>query len=415
MNKKQAWHIRWLYFLLFIAAGFGAPWIGYFCKHTLIHPDGTPAIELIKILFFVMPIIGLFASMFSGVIADRLKIGNHIIAYACLLLFVIDILIAQLAEEWTSAWSLTTKFWVMFSLFVVMTIAHRPISPLIEAETMIFLNTYKRREHYGILRLWGTFGWMVSTILMGIGLFLSDNAYAIVYYASAIGFLSVGAITIKGTKAKLPSKPIQIPWEHLQKDHMFKLFLVFVFIYGIFATASFSYISYFFDDVMQNPLHIGLLIGLWTLFEIPIMIFSHTLIKLLGNRWLIVLGLGFTALRFILYSFFTPETPFLTKFLVTLIHGPAYGLGHIGMIDLVDRQAHGDMRHTYMTLYSAALYTLAAAIGGFIGGSIIQAWDTLLLMRVCGIGIIISALFFIFFVHDQKNRQKAPPYCKTPL
>jgi MFS family permease len=68
--------------------------------------------------------------------------------------------------------------------------------------------------------------------------------------------------------------------------------------------------GYFFDDVMKTPLEIGWILGTWTLFEIPVLLFSRRLIDRFGNRWLIVSGLLLSGLRLILFPFFTRETPY---------------------------------------------------------------------------------------------------------
>jgi MFS family permease len=175
---------------------------------------------------------------------------------------------------------------------------------------------------------------------------------------------------------------------------------------GIVGNASSNYTSYFFDDVMKTPLEIGLIFGTWTLFEIPVMLFSKKLIDLFGNRWLIILGLVFNGIRLVLFSFFTLGTPFFYKWAASLIQGPAFGFSHIGIIDFVDRRAHADMRATYMSIMNIARLSISSALGGILGSWMIKEWSASFLMQFCGYSSFALVLFFFVFVKGFKPEKK---------
>jgi MFS family permease len=166
-----------------------------------------------------------------------------------------------------------------------------------------------------------------------------------------------------------------------------------------------QYMGYYLDDVTETPLEMGLMFGFWTIFEFPVMLNADKLIQKFGNRPLMIAGLVLTALKLYLFSLFTVETPFVYKFLAILIHGPAFSLYFLALIDFVDHRAHEKMRATYMALTTVVRSTLAGAAGGWICGAIIQEYGSRQLMVVGAWGTVIMTLYFLVFVRD-RNREK---------
>jgi predicted MFS family arabinose efflux permease len=272
---------------------------------------------------------------------------------------------------------------------------------------MRFLNKHSSREKYGSIRMPGTVGWSVSCIVIGYLVTITQRD-AVIYYGSAAGYFTLAFATMKGLRVKPVSEAIKIPWNHLKKDRLFQRFLLFIFLNGIVEMACFNYMSYFFDDVMKSFFHMGLIFGTWTIFEIPIMLYSHKLMRWMGNRWFIIVGLTLNALRLFLFSHFTLETSFLWKFSVALIQGPAFAFTFNGLIDFVDRQAHEDMRATYLSLMNVARYTIGGSVAGLLGGIVINTWGTVALMRNGSYLLVGMVLFFLVFVrgHRPEKDQK---------
>jgi PPP family 3-phenylpropionic acid transporter len=391
--KNQPAYLKTLYFLFFIGFGFASPYAGIFYKHILVAADGTPAIGMIGIIFFVMPLVSLIANIPAGILADKFQSGKHFITLFCFGVALPAALIGLAGEAFARDWTLGGKFLFIFVMLLFLNACFYPINPMLDAETLLYLNRHSRRELYGAYRLWGTYGWSVSTILMGALLFRFGHD-SLIFYGTAAAFTVMGAVSWAGIEARPAELPILLPWHHLRKDALFQGFLIFIFLTGVVASASFIYVGYFFDDVMKTPLEIGWILGTWTLFEIPVLLFSRRLIALLGNRWLIVTGLLLNGIRLILFSFFTRETPYVWKWAASLLQGPGFALMHLGIIDFVDRQAHPEMRATYLSIMNVARMSLASALGGLMGSWMIRQWGSETLMLFCGLGSL--ALIFVF-------------------
>jgi MFS family permease len=288
--RKQSVYLKTLFFLFYVGLGISSPYFGIFYKHVVVGADGTPAIGLIGLIFFVMPLISLFANIPAGILADKFHSGKHLITLFCFGVALFSVLIGLTGEDFTHGWTANGKFVYIFILLFFLNCCFYPIMPMIDAETLLFLNRHFRREFYCAHRLWGTYGWSVSSILMGVLLFFYRYD-PLIFYCAALAFAVLGFASWSGIEARPAAAPIIIPWNHLKKDILFRWFLLFIFLHGVVTASSFTYTGYFFDDVMKTPLEIGFILGTWTIFEIPVMMFSRKLIDRFGNRWLIVSGL----------------------------------------------------------------------------------------------------------------------------
>ncbi|EKD21863.1 MAG: hypothetical protein ACD_87C00297G0002 [uncultured bacterium] len=403
--KQQSRYLKTLFFLYFIGFGISSPFSGIFYKHIIVNADGTPAIGLIGLLFFVMPLVSLIANIPAGIIADKFHSGKHLITVLCFGVALFSALIGVAGEDFARPWGLGGKFMFVLVMLFFLNCCFLPINPVIDAETLLFLNRHSRREFYGAYRLWGTYGWSVGTILMGLLLFHFRHD-PLIFYGTALAFAVLGFASFSGIGTRPAAQPIIIPWDHLKKDTLFQWFLVFIFFVGVVSNASYTYTGYFFDDVMKTPLEIGLILGTWTIFEIPVMKFSRKLIGVFGNRWLIVSGLFLNGIRLIIFSFFTMDTPFFWKWATALLQGPGFGLTHLGIIDFVDRRAHPDMRATYLSIMNVARMSLASALGGILGSWLIKWRDGAFLMQFCGWGSLALILLFVFLVRQHAPSEK---------
>lgn len=403
--KQQSRYLKTLFFLYFIGFGIGSPFFGIFYKHVIVNADGTPAIGLIGLLFFVMPLVSLIANIPAGIIADKFHSGKHLITVLCFGVAIFAALIGLAGEDFARPWGLGGKFIFVLVMLFFLNCCFLPISPVIDAETLLFLNRHSRREFYGAYRLWGTYGWSVATILMGLLLFHFRHD-PLIFYGAALAFTVLGFASFSGIRTRPAVQSIIIPWNHLKKDSLFQWFLVFIFFTGVVSNASYTYTGYFFDDVMKTPLEIGLILGTWTIFEIPVMKFSRKLIGAFGNRWLIAAGLLLNGIRLILFSLFTMETPFVWKWAAALLQGPGFGLIHLGVIDFVDRRAHPDMRATYLSIMNVARMSLASALGGILGSWLIKWRDAAFLMQFCGWGSLVLIPLLVCLVKWHAPRDK---------
>jgi MFS family permease len=97
--RKQSVYLKTLFFLFFVGLGISSPYFGIFYKHVIVSADGTPAIGLIGLIFFVMPLVSLVANLPAGILADKFHSGKHLITLFCFGVALFTALIGLAGED----------------------------------------------------------------------------------------------------------------------------------------------------------------------------------------------------------------------------------------------------------------------------------------------------------------------------
>lgn len=404
MKVKESSLLKQLYFWSFIAFGAISPFAGIFYKKVLIDPSGNPDVLKIGVIFSFAPIAGLLANLLSGIIADKTRNAKYVISWLSTISAVSAVLVTISGSSYFMNKPLEVRFIVLFTTVVLYRFSMMPINPLLDSETMQFLNKSGKQEEYGKFRFWGTIGWAVVTPIVGLVLAITEN-YQSIFIIGSIGYIVLAYLSTK-TTTEIPPKKEKIQWSIIYKDWKYLIFLIFILLVGIIDSATSMYMGYFFDDVMNTPLKIGIMFSVWTTFEIPVMHYSKTLIKKLGSTGLITLGLLLGSLKLFLFSLFTKETPFAFQLFAALIHGPAFAFLFLGGIDIVDKMSHKTLRATYMGTSSIARYTLSGIIGSYLGAILIDKFGGGEFMRISSyLYVILIPLYFIFVKKHIPNRK----------
>jgi predicted MFS family arabinose efflux permease len=143
----------------------------------------------------------------------------------------------------------------------------------------------------------------------------------------------------------------------------------------------------------------------WTTFEIPVLANADKLLKKFGSKRLLIAGMFCIIMKLFLFSLLELETSFYWQLLIiaTLMHGLAFSLHYIALMDYLDRYAHKDMRTTYLATMNIAKTTLAGVAGGAIGAVVIANFGSAMLMRGSAVCTAFLAVFFILFVKSPKE------------
>ncbi|MBN2440353.1 MAG: MFS transporter [Spirochaetales bacterium] len=398
---KQKIRLRLLYWVTFFAMGAGVPFLNLYYKQVLVFPDGSPAIELIGLIVFLEPFLGVFSNPLAGMIADKFKVENRLLLLCAFITMIAAGFIS--IPGFNSLMTLNIGYKVLFigigiflkGLFIY------PIVPLINTETLNFLHTNKKDpREYGEYRVMGTLAWIVSTVFIGIMLNLTGfiNIPPLIL---GLGSLVLSFISLQGVKAKI--KKIKIPWKYLKKDYLFRRFLIFAFFQAFGLLSAFAFTSYFMDDAKLGFIVIGVSFAVSAVTEVPVMFYSKRIAKKIGNRMMVILGTSVLTLKFILLALLAPlKNPGLT-ILVMSLHGVGYGLQFNGMLNLVDGYAHKDLRATYMNVFAMIGTSLALSLGGMFCTFIIKILDSTWMLGINSCIVIGAIIYFIFFVKENKE------------
>ncbi len=385
--------------LFYAAMGVAGPFMVIYYKHVLTGADGTPAVGLLGLLLFVGTIAGLVSLPVCGILVDRFKIENRLLALLSTLVAVGMVPIALAGLPAARGWPMASRWLVLLAGVAINGLFIRPMAPIIDTETLSWLHArHGSGERYGRFRMWGTIGWVVTAT--AVGLLLSGRESLVgVFYGAAAAYLVLAAVAATGFRAQIQA--VAIPWEHLRRDRVFRRYLLFAFLFYLASSSSYSFTGYFLDDLHMGAAGIGIAFGLGALFEIPIMRRADRLLARFGYRRMLLLGTGVTALKLLLFVAAGGRARPVLMAAIHMLTGVGYPLVWLGAIALMDRRAHRDLRATYQTLNQLAA-TVGMALGGPFGSLIVGVAGGRWLMGADALLLAAAAVYFAVAVREKE-------------
>jgi PPP family 3-phenylpropionic acid transporter len=321
-----------------------------------------------------------------GIIADKRGIRPTlrvaVIMAAILLFFLGDVLSFQ---------------WLLLYMFLL-TLFHHPLGPLTDALAVQLSKSEPQKYNYGNLRLWGSLGWAIASILGGYIFLRLELRY--VFPATALLFLIsivfIGLPFHRQERIYRPDfHPISI--KMLIQNKPLLVFIGILFLYGVVCSPVNAYINLYFSELGANNSIIGLAYTIQSVSELPFFIIGNMLVKRFGAQRVILISMVVMVMRMFFYGL-VPVTS------VALFMGAFQGISLsfflVGVVDYIHRQLPEGRDATAQSLIWGLYFGIGHTIGnlltghfkdsiGMIGVMYYFAWFALLIF-------ILSSLYFFF-------------------
>jgi PPP family 3-phenylpropionic acid transporter len=130
----------------------------------------------------------------------------------------------------------------------------------------------------------------------------------------------------------------------------------------------------------------GVALTIGTLSEIPVLFFGNRLLQRFTANGLLLLAMIITGLRLVALAIVrTPEAAVLLQ----LTNGLTFPAMWIAGVAYADQYAPPGMRATAQGLFGAMVFGLGLAIGGFVGGPILENRGGQVLFLIFGIVVLL--------------------------
>jgi MFS transporter, PPP family, 3-phenylpropionic acid transporter len=323
----------------------------------------------IGLLTGVPPLVTLVASPFWTGLADAKRWHKAVMGSG--------ILVAVLVIFFLPSF---TAFIPVFLMIILFNTFLSPVPSLADSATISMLGD--ERAMYGRIRLGGTIGWGVFSPIAGA---LVQN------YGLKMAFWSFSAIMlanwfisqkfVHGSHEGLVSDQGGIRTLLTSRRWIHFLFLAFLGGLGAFSVA--SYLFPYMAELGASESTMGIASAIATLTEIPIFFFGNRLVRRFGSYGLLILALfGIRSLLFAAVS--APSSVLIVQALGGMIF-PAMWLAGVSY---ADENAPAGLKSSAQGLFSAMSFGVGSAVGGFIGG--------LLLESIGGRGMFLAMGILIF-------------------
>lgn len=345
---KKIWPFSF-YFLYF--AGFSSflPFIVIFYQQ--LNFNGTQ----IGLLTGVPPLIILIAAPFWTGVADSAQCHKLVMSVGLVVAIVVGLVFPS-----------TSNFVLVFMLIVVFNFFYSPVSPLSDSATMTMLG--EQREMYGRIRLGGTIGWGVFAPVAG---FLAQNyGLKAVFWAFSVLTLINLFVGQKFSFGKADATAggnggVKV----LLRNRRWTYFLSIAFLGGLGVFSSTTYLYPYMKELGASETQMGVASTIATLTEMVVFFFGDRLVKRFTARRLFIIALALIGVRSLLYA--AVNTTYLV-WAVQAFGGMVFPAMWSAGVAYADEHAPAGLKSTAQGLLGAVAFGFGSAVGGFIGGPLLE-------------------------------------------
>jgi PPP family 3-phenylpropionic acid transporter len=285
------------------------------------------------------------------------------------------------------------SFWWLALVMMLFTFFWNAVLPQVEVTT---LNHLGDDDHlYGRVRLWGSIGFIVSSLLLGHALdtYPADLVLPVVL-ACLLGIFLFTLLIKDAEKSKHPHQGSIIRYISQYPELM--SFLLVCFLLQASHAPYYTFYTLYLSDFGYSKTLIGLLWALGVLFEVILFLTLHQFLKPVRYRSLLIFSCIVTGLRWLLIGLF-PESLVLLV-LAQVLHAISFGLFHGVAVAMIHRYFTGRFQHRGMALYGSVSFGAGGAVGSLVSGYMMGWFGATVTFAVASLTVLIAAVVAVFRV-----------------
>lgn len=355
------------YFLYFAANSALVPYIVLYYQAQ--HFNGAQ----IGLLTSLAPLLGMIGAPLWTGLADATHRHRLILSLAMLATIGIALL-----------YPLQTAFLPVVCVVIIFALFSSPVIAFADSATMGMLGG--RRELFGRLRLGGTIGWGVASLV--IGALIEAHGLRLAFYLFAglmfLAFLTGQALTFNRAPA---GNSFITGARQLLASGRFVRFLLMAVLCGIALSTVNSYLFSYLAELQATESMMGWAQTISTISEFPVLLFSNRLLKRLKPSRMLVLGLLFTVVRLLLYgALSTPQAVLVSQ----MMNGLTYAMIWVAGVSFAYQSAPPGMSATGQGLFGAMVMGIGSAIGNFTGSLLLEALGGRGMFTLVGVFVLLG-------------------------
>ena len=271
--------------------------------------------------------------------------------------------------------SYTRSFNLFYPLILVYMLIFIPSFSLTNA--VCFQHLKDAKTEFPKIRVWGTIAWISSGVLVS---YLKIEAVAVPMRIAALVSLLLAfySFTLPSTKppaAKVSSFKAMLTSPELRKlldDNGFRILIFCIALICIPSAYYYSFLNPFLNEMGIRHAAGKMAVGQFT--EIIIMLSLPFLFRYIKLKWLILTGLTFWGLRYLIIAYAVQDNIEWMYMLAIAMHGPSYVLALLTAQILLDIRVPSELRSTAQGFFSLITLGLGAFIGSFVAGKTISIY-----------------------------------------
>jgi len=347
----------------------------------------------IGILVGLVPLVTMFgAPLFTG-LADVTQ-RHRLVMGVTMLVGCIATLLVPFFPQVAPTILLIFTFNIFFS----------PVGAFTDSATLFMLAD--KKEMYGRIRVGGTLGFGLAAIPAGI--LIQNYGLRMAFWGSGVlcllGLL-VSQKLVFGTAIKGTAAPRSGIRSLLTNPHWL-LFLALAFA-GSMAMASVnSYLFSYMKELGADGNMMGYALAFGTISEVPILFFGNRLLKRFGARKLMALAMLIAGARLLATAAFNTSVLVL---LIQFVSGLTFPLMWMAGVSYTEENAPPGMSATAQGLFSAVVFGFGTAMGGFLGGTLLENLGGRGMYFVFGAIVLVAVVIVTLIENRMSVKQQIIP------
>lgn len=367
------WRLSSFYFFYFAALGVLVPYWGLYLKSL-----GFNAVAIGQLM--AIPMATKFIAPFVwGWLGDHLGRRMAIVRLGALLTTLIFVAVFWLQGFWELGLAM-----VLFSFF------WNAVLPQFEAVVLCYLG--KAVSRYAQIRVWGSIGFIVTVVVLGMAVDLRGPA-AVLPVLLSIYALLWGASLLIADPATSPHPMDQPGILSVLRKPAVLAFLTACFLLQAGHGAYYGFYSIYTETLGYSKTLIGQLWALGVIAEVAVFLVMHRLLLRLGARNVLMISLLLAALRWYLIGNFADSLVLL--FFAQTLHAATFGTFHAAAIHLVHHYFTGRHQGRGQALYSSLSFGLGGALGTMSSGFLWEGAGPTLVFNL-SVAVSLLGLFIVW-------------------
>ena len=346
------WRLSGFYLLYFASLGALIPYWSLY-----LQSEGYSPLAIGQLMAVIMAT-KFVAPYFWGWIADHTGQGVRVVKLASLL--------ASLAFALVF---IADGFFQMMLVMALFSFFWNATLPQFEAITFHFLG--KESHRYSQIRLWGSVGFILTVV--GIGILIDTIPLKYLPHIVLFFFCSIWVVALSVPGAR---QAHQVVTGLSLRKIVFHPGVLALLAMSFFLQASHGTYYTFYSIYLENAGYTRPLIGgLWALgvlAEIGVFMVMHLILPRHGARRLLLLTLVLTSVRWLLIGQFADNLMILI--FAQLFHAASFGVYHAAAVHLINCYFQGHYRGRGQALYSSISFGAGGAVGSLVSG---MTWESL--------------------------------------
>ena len=344
------WRLSRFYFFYYFFVGSFVPYWGIYLQSENFSPSS------IGILLSLFQISRIVAPNFWGWLADH---TGHRVKWIKLTSFLG--LIGFIGVFWAKGF-----FWI-FLVMSALSLFTSSTLPLAESLTLAHLATTD--GHYSRIRLWGSIGFIVASLLLGYLIDLQGInilLWVLLIAQTIIFFLSN---TIPETKETHHKKNDLSIWKIIKTPSVVALLIgctLMVSAHGVL----YNFYSIYLKEHGYSSATIGWLWAVGVICEIFIFMLMPKILRRYSLKTILLMSLFLGVIRFILIG--ASPDHFYLLLIAQMFHAATFGSFHAASIEVIAYFFKGRNQSRGQAIYNSVAYGIGGTIGGLGGGYLIQ-------------------------------------------